>query len=119
MRATKMTASRTTEEPSFFVTFGIVGLAEEVIDAGVIDAGELDEDAHGDIRGADFVFTVTGLRDIEHGCNLGLLPVMIFTEIANAGIGDYLSHIHHPSILYLSRNSILTNKREWHIISIS
>ena len=92
---TKMTASRKAGESSFFVSLRIVGFTEKIIDAGVIDAGKLDEDGDRYVGGTDFVLTVTCLRDIEHGSDLGLLPVVILAEIADTGVGNDLSHNSH------------------------
>ena len=78
-------------EPSFFVALGVIGLAEEVVNAGVIDAGELDEDGNRDIRCTDLIFAVAGLRDIEHGGHGSLFPVAVFTQVPQARVGDELA----------------------------
>ena len=58
---------------------GVVGFAQEVVDAGVVDAGELDEDGGGDVALASFIFGIACLRHIEHFCNFGLVPIVVFS----------------------------------------
>lgn len=47
-------------EPSF-VSFWIIGLIEQIVDADVIEICELDENVRRNIVFAGFVFAVTGL----------------------------------------------------------
>lgn len=44
------------------ISFRIIGFAEKIIDADVIEAGEFDENLGWDIICADFIFGISGLR---------------------------------------------------------
>jgi len=44
------------------ISFWIVGFTEQIIDAGVVKAGELDENFCRNIMGTDFIFGITCLR---------------------------------------------------------
>ena len=64
--ATKMTARPAYMEdgPSFFVSVGIGGLTQKIVDGGVVNASELDEDGGGDVALPCFVLAIPRLRHI-------------------------------------------------------
>lgn len=81
--------------PSICISLWIVCFSDQVVNAGVIDAGKLDEDGDGNVGRADFVLAVTGLCDAELGGNGGLLQVVVFAKVTDARIGDMLPHENH------------------------
>lgn len=66
-----------------FVSLGIVGFAEKVVDADVIKAGNLNEDFNGRCTLAGFIVRIRCLRDVKMICQMGLSIVMIFAKIAD------------------------------------
>lgn len=77
------------------ISLWIRGFADKIVDAGVIDAGKLDEDGDGNVGCADFILAVTRLRDAELGGNGGLLQVVVFAKVTDARIGNVLPHENH------------------------
>ena len=93
----------TQRRPSFFlIAGGVVGFAQEVVDAGVVDAGELDEDGGGDVVFTCFIFAVAGLGHIEHFGDRDLFPVMILAKVADALIFHFITPVY--SMLNLKWN---------------
>lgn len=84
-----------TSGTSLSIPIRIICFPDKVVDAGVIDAGKLDENRDGNLRCADFVLAVTRLRDAELGGNGGLLQVVVFAKVTDARIGDMLPHENH------------------------
>lgn len=82
-------------KPSICISLWIRGFSDKIVDAGVIDAGKLDEDGDGNVRRADFVLAVTRLCDAELGGNGGLLQIVVFAKVTDARIGDMLPHENH------------------------
>ena len=62
-----------------FIAVRVIGFTEKIIDAGIVKAGELDQDLGRDIVGADFVFGIAGLRHAQIVCNLLLTEIVIGT----------------------------------------
>lgn len=81
--------------PSICISLWICGFADKIVDAGVIDAGKLDENGDGDVGRADFVLAVTRLCNAEFGGNGGLLQVVVFAKVTDARIGNVLPHENH------------------------
>ena len=63
--------------PSLFIALRVIGFAEQIINAGIVKAGKLDQNLSRDIVGADFVFRVAGLRHAQIISNLLLIQIMI------------------------------------------
>lgn len=82
-------------KPSICISLWIRGFSDKIVDAGVIDAGKLDEDGDGNIGRADFVLAVTRLCDAKFGGNGGLLQVVVFAKVTDARIRDMLPHENH------------------------
>ena len=71
---------------------GVICLAEEVVDAGVVEIGQGDEDGRGDIALAGLVFGVTGLGHVQDFGDLCLIQVPVFPQVAES----CADHVHHP-----------------------
>lgn len=61
MRGMKMTAHSVDGRDPSFVSFRIIGLIEQIVDADVIEICKLDENVRRNIVFAGFVFAVTSL----------------------------------------------------------
>lgn len=81
--------------PSICISLWIRCFSDKVVDAGVIDAGKLDENGDGNVGCADFVLAVTRLRNAELCGNGGLLQVMVFAKVTDARKGNMLPHENH------------------------
>lgn len=88
-----------TRAASLSIPIRIVCFPDKVVDAGVIDAGKLDENRDGNVRCADFVLAVAGLGNAELCGDGGLFQVVVFTQIADARVGDMLPHDNHLAII--------------------
>lgn len=88
-----------TRVASLSIPIWIVCFPDKVVDAGVIDAGKLDENRDGNLRCADFVLAVTRLGNAELCGDGGLLHVVVFAQIADARVGDMLPHENHLAII--------------------
>ena len=75
----------------FHITFGVVGLIENVINADAVKFGKPYQHGGGQIVLAGFVFRVTRLRHSENTGNLGLIKVSVLTEITNSSV--HFSHL--------------------------
>ena len=68
------------------VTIGVVGFAQEVVDADLIEAGKFDENGGGNVVFARFVFGIARLGHHQHFRHLRLIQVPIFPQIPNPRI---------------------------------
>ena len=66
------------------ISCGNIGFTEEIVDAGVVEARELDEDCGGNVIFAGFILGVTGLRHAEDGCYLLLCQIAVLSEVADS-----------------------------------
>ena len=66
--------------PAFvlFIPFALVRFAQQVIDAGIVETGQADQNSGGNVVFAGFVFGITGLRHPEYLCHLRLIHVFVF-----------------------------------------
>lgn len=81
--------------PSFFVSIGVGGFAEQVVDGSVVKAGEFDEDGHRNFRSSNFVLAVTGLRDAKLRSNGSLFQVSVFSEVTDTRVWNDVTHCFH------------------------
>jgi len=72
------------------ISLWIVGFAEQVVDADVVKAGELDENLRRNIVRSNFILGIAGLRHAQIIGHLLLFQIMIGSQIAN-------TLIHHLS----------------------
>lgn len=79
------------DRPSFFVSVGVGGLAEEIVDGCVVNAGKLDKDRGRDVIIPRFILAVTRLGHVQQGCYLGLCQISIFTHISNTLIAHLIT----------------------------
>lgn len=63
------------------IALGVVGFSEKIINGGVVQAGEQNENVGGKIVIAGFVLAVARLGYVKVLRNIGLCEVKVFTEI--------------------------------------
>ena len=66
------------------ISFWIVGFTEQIIDAGVVKAGELNQKLEGDGALAGLVIGIGWLRDVKMLSDFCLRIIVVFAQIANA-----------------------------------
>ena len=62
----------------------VIRFPQKVIDAGVIEARQANEDGGGNVVLARFVFGIARLRHAQHVGYLGLVEVFIFAQVTDA-----------------------------------
>ena len=66
------------------ISRGVIGFAEEIIDAFVVESRKLDQNSGGNVIFARFVFGISGLRHPQHLSHLRLIQVSVLAQTPQA-----------------------------------
>ena len=81
----------------------LIGLVQQVINAGMIEVCQLDEDTGGNISFSQFIIRICNLRTVQIICKVFLIQIMVFPQISDSLVS------HHPPPFFC----YYTTKSEW------
>ena len=64
---------------SLFISLGVVGFAQQIINAGVVKPRQLDQNGGGDVVFSRFVFGIARLGHSQHFGNLSLVHILVLS----------------------------------------
>lgn len=74
--------------PDRFISFGYIGLPEQVVDIDVIESGKLNENRRGNIVFPGLILGVAGLGHVQISSDLGLIHIVVFPQVSNTAISQ-------------------------------
>ena len=87
----------------FRVRLFFIGLVQQVINAGMIEVCQLDEDTGGNISFSQFIMRICNLRTVQIIRKVFLIQIMVFPQISDSLVS------HHPPPFFC----YYTTKSEW------
>lgn len=102
-RLTEMVSRLFVFDLFFWVRLFFIGLVQQVINAGMIEVCQLDEDTGGNISFSQFIMRICNLRTVQIICKVFLIQIMVFPQISDSLVS------HHPPPFFC----YYTTKSEW------